>query len=268
MKRGPQVYDLPVANLNQNVGHYVPPKARSEREAMRRRNNPANTVILEAQTDGTYILGKTFEYIADDERSGEYFAHVMGGVCLNTAWYSYANLHPDEIESAQDNVTRRRLELPKHIQIDDEGIPHYETERNNYHAITDGLARAANLANLLEIAHREEHEIRKYRLRKQFGHLIGNVGLRLAATPLIGARGEPYDIQTGVRNAGRDAIEKSREQYDGAYPTVAQLTDLDSQLSVHLRRTAPTPLHDALIAATAQIHKEREQKNSTQYHEL
>lgn len=267
MKRGPQVYDLPVANLHQHVGHYVPPKARSDKEAKRRRKNPANTVILEAQTDGADILGRTFEYIAEDEESRDYFARKMGGVCLNTAWYSYANLRPHEVESTQDNVTRRRLELPKHVRIDDEGIVHYETLLNNRYEIESSLSQTAHLAYQLETSHRERHEIKKYRLRKHFGHTIGNLGLRLAATPLIGVRDDPYVVQTGVRNAGRDAIETSRELYDGKYPTVAQLPDLDSQLAVHLRRDAPTPFRDALIEATAQVHTNRAQINAAQYSE-
>lgn len=263
MRKGPQVYDLPVANLNQLTGHYVPPRARSKVEAERRRKNPPNTVILEAQTDGIEILGRSFEAIAEDQDIRDYFAREIGSVCLNTAWYSYANIQPDNSRPSIDNVGRRRLELPKHALIDDEGIVHYETGVNNQHEIEDGLLKAALLAVRLETAHKHELEKLTYRARKQFGHMIGNVGLRLAATPLIGNRDEdPYNVQTAVRDAGREAIEHSRELHDGTYPTVAQLVDLDSQLSVHLRRSSPTLMRDALINATAHVQEQRKVKNN------
>jgi hypothetical protein len=263
MRRGPQTFDLPVANLSQLVGHYVPPPARDQLEIERRQNNPKNTVILEAQTDGVKILGKTFDAIAEDLEVRDYFAREMGSVCLNTAWYSYANIQPDPSRPTIDNVGRRRLELPKHARIDDEGIVRYETALNNQHEIEDGLSKAALLALKLEAAHKHELETVTYRTRKQFGHMIGNVGLRLAATPLIGQRNDdPYDIQTAVRDSGRDAIEHSRELHEEAYPTVAQLIDLDSELAVYLRRKAPTAMRDALINATAHVQEERRVENN------
>ena len=260
--KGPQVFDLPVANLKQWDGHYIPLPTRSEAEAQRRRDNPPNTLILEAQTDGVEILDRVFVEIADDAEVRDYFAREMGSVCLNTAWYSYANMPPDASKPGSDNIGRRRLDLPKHARIDDEGEVYFETEQNNRYEIQDGLSRAAGLALRLESAHKRQLDTQAYRVRKQFGQIIGNVGLRLAATPLIGERGDAYDIQTGVRDAGRQALEHSRELHDGTYPTVAQLIDLNSQLSVHLRRVSPTPMHDALINATAHVQQQRKVKNN------
>ena len=262
IQEGPKVYDLPVANLNQRSGHYVPPPARGKEEAQRRRSNPPKSLILEAQTDGVRVLKHSFEAIADDEDIRNYFAREMGSVCLNTAWYSYANIQADASRSAVDNVGRRRLELPRHARIDDNGETHYETAYNNRLELQDELSRTMKGAMKLESAHKKGLEKATYKTGKEFGHMIGNLGLRLAATPLIGSNASAYEVQTAVRDAGREAIEQSRELHDGTYPTVAQLIDSYSQLSVQLHRTAPTLMRDALIHSTETIQELRRVENN------
>lgn len=260
-ENGPQVFDLPVANLNQYVGHYVPPRARDEAEILRRKQNPKGSLILEMQADGVEILNKTLEIIGEDKEVVNRFAREIGGVCLNTAWYSYANLPLNTSRAKIDNVGRRRLEFPKHARFDDAGEIYYETEVNNRHELEDGFKMSTNLAAKLEKAHKSGRDNNAYILRKKFGHKIGNIGLRLAATHLLGTIGKPYDIQTGVRDAGLSAIHDSRELHEGAYPTVAQLADSDSQLLVYLRRSSPTPMRDALIEASSYVEDKRKGNN-------
>ena len=261
-ENGPRVFDLPVINLHQFIGHYVPPPARDEAEILRRKNNPKGSLILEMQSDGAEVLGKTLEIISDDKEVRNYFAREIGGVCLNTAWYSYANLPLDTSRAKLDNVGRRRLEFPKHARFDDDGNIYYETETNNIHELEDGFRLSTGLASKLEKAHKSGRHDDAYILRKQFGHKIGNTGLRLAATHLVGRPGSPYKVQTGVRDAGLNAIQNSRELFDGKYPTVAQLADDDSQLLVHLRRSSPTPMRDAIIEATSLVGDKRKVANN------
>jgi hypothetical protein len=261
-ENGPQVFDLPVANLNQYVGHYVPPPARDETEIARRKDNPKGSLILEMQSDGVEILSKTFEIIGDDKDANDYFAREIGGVCLNTAWYSYANLPLNTSRAKLDSVGRRRLEFPKLARFDDEGNIYYETEVNNSDELEDSFMLATGLATKLEKAHKSGNHNKAYVLRKQFGHKIGNTGLRLAATHLITSHGKPYDIQTRVRDAGLTAIHDSRKLHEGTYPTVAQLADNDSQLLVYLRRSSPTPMRDALIEATSLVSDKRKGVNN------
>ena len=261
MKRGPQVYDLPVANLHPYVGHYTPPKARDETEIQRRSMNPAGSLVLEAQHDGVKVMERTFRELLGDEEAKSYFVRQMGGVCLNSAWYSYAHSIPGQSPHVNDNVTRRRLELPRHARVDDEGEVWYETVEGNDAWLEDDMTRAARLSKELELAHKRLTHDTAYQRRKQFGHTIGNIGLRLVASPLIGRRASAYEVQTDVRDAARYAIEQSREQYDGAYSTLAQLADRDSQLAVRLRREAPTTVRDAITDSMDIVENERNTEN-------
>ncbi len=261
MKRGPQVFDLPTANLHEHVGHYVPPRARNDDEVERRSRNPKGTVILEAQHDGVRIMQRMYELLGDDRESRLQLSRELGAVCLNTAWYSYANIASSQDVVGSDNIARRRLNLPKHTWIYDDGQIAYETEEGDIAHSVDGMKAAVSLAAKLERAHVIGADSTERILQRQFGRAIGNVGLRLAAASLIGQREgeeEPYIIQTNVRNAGTDAIKRSRELYDNAYPTLAQLPDPDSQLSVRLHRSASTPVNSALIEATDQVLEEQQ----------
>lgn len=264
MKQGPKTFDLFVANLQPGTD-YVPPPTRDSVEAARRRNNPPGTVVLEAQQEGVIITARTLDALNfedNDQEAFEYFARTMGAVCLKTSWHNYAKYALGQSKKV-DQINRRRLQLPIHAEISDENEIAYETRARNEQKLQEELSHVSTIGGLLVHAHRNQLESREYTARKQFGRAIGNAGLRLAATHLVGSRDTPEKLQLAVRDSGREALELSHTIYDGVHPTMAQLSDINSPLSVHLRRSAPTTVHDRIIEQTAYIHEVRSQRNET-----
>lgn len=232
-------FDLPVKHLDTDFD-YVPPKARNQEEIERRRSLPPGTVLAEAQTRGVEIACRVIDYCVEHD-DGEYSARLLAATAMNTAWYNFAR--------DARTVMRRRLYLPIHGKTD-------PITRESL------LTRASkHMHESAEQAHRVQRSIEgrhctTTRFKKDLGIKLGDTSLVLAsverATEIEMARGESALAQRITREACLEALEQSRILYSDMHsnPTLAQLADSDSPLSVHWRRTAPNEALDALEFAT------------------
>lgn len=233
-------FDLPVNHLTRH-GHYVPPKARDEAEIERRRQLPAGTLLAEQQAKGVEVATKLLEFMSDKEDS-DFAPKLMAAAGINTAWHNHAQ--------GSNDVMRRRLWLPVHerskVPVNRESL---------YKDSVKGFDEASLIASLLAQSI-ERRSIAKYGFKKKLGIALGNASLVLACVPmshLIERSLDPYEQQYHTRHAGLAALDDARnlEEQVGANPTMAQLADHDSPMSVYIRRNGTNLTVEALDFATS-----------------
>jgi len=233
-------FDLPVNHLSRH-GHYVPPKARDEAEIARRRTLQAGTLLSEQQERGTNIAARALHYLTRHEDS-DFMPKLLAAAGLNTAWHNHAQKAPD--------VMRRRLWLPVHSRLN------RPVQRESL--LTDsacGFDDAAMIAGVLR-AHIAEKSYEVPDLRKKYARRLGNSAIILACVPaadLIDTQPSEYGQQYFTRRAALTALQEARnlEEFVGANPTLAQLADHDSPLSVYIRREGTNTSVEALEFATS-----------------
>lgn len=233
-------FDLPVKHLDGDFD-YVPPKARDQAEIVRRRQLAPGTLLVEQQALGTEIAGRVVDYCIEHD-DGEFSARLLAATAMNTAWYNFAR-------DAQ-NVMRRRLYLPVHGKV--EPI----TRESLLTRASERFTLSAQMAERVRRSVEGRH-CTTTRYRKELGVRLGDTALVLAAVdnaPEIEmARGESGLAQRITRQACLRALEQSRGLHAeiSANPTLAQLADADSPLSVYWRRHGTNQAVDALEAATS-----------------
>lgn len=248
-EQGYRDFDLPVAHLSSNRD-YIPPKTHDRAEAARRRDLNPGTLRYEMQERGL-IVARTILQEVTEEEARMFASDMLGKAMLNSAWYSYAQRRTD--------VMRRRLKLP--IMLHDRN----RDASTLYEDTVAMVGRAGDYAHQLVIAHEcmpERVDARQH----DVGRVMGNAGLRLAlVSPVV--RGEfplpghdteeplsDKDMQDKVRMIAMSTLTDARMMAGQAqvHPSVAQLADPYSPLSVHWYRSAPgsaqTAITDALAA--------------------
>jgi len=232
MKKPYNNFDLPRQHLTSD--HYVPSRARHADEIDRRRTLPRGTLLAEQQRDGLHIASN----IASNVQSPQDLAFVTDTLAvsgLNAGWYNYAQ---------KSDVMRRRLLLPE-LANDDEDWR--ESRSGLLTKAQEGLVHAAEMATVFAAAKTE----RKDTQRQTFllGRHLGNVALELACVPLGNAPRflSAFEVQSVAREKALETLERSRIIADqvGTNPSIAQLSDPDSPLSVYWRRNAPNGAYEA-----------------------
>lgn len=243
MKRPYSHFDLPTLHYS-GPEHYVPPRTRDAEERARRHGRPPGTLLAEQQYTGLRVAEGIMNHTLDDDDIA-FVAPLLAASGLNSSWYGFARNHENE-------VMRRRLELPRLI---DETLMWRETRDGLLCKTREGLATAAQLAGLLAEAIAENRQ--RTRLFTRTGRTIGNSSLQLACVTIgnVPYGLSPFEIQALARQHGLEALMMSRRAVAevGVLPSVAQLADTDSPLSVFWRRHAPDGAYEALEAATASI---------------
>ncbi len=233
-------FDVPVAHLSRHAD-YVPPKARDEVEIARRRALPEGTLLAEYQAQGTDITARMLVFLADHDES-QFAPNLLAGSAINTFWYIRGK-HAKK-------VMRRRLKMPVHAER--KGLVTRDTLMAD---AQEGFTEAAFLADMVRLSiERRSSAIMSF--KKKFALKIGNSALILACVPeagLIGTSLDPVEAQAHTRHAAMVAFQASRslEEEIGANPTMAQLADPDSPLSVYIRRKGTNATVEALEFATS-----------------
>ncbi|MCA9349089.1 hypothetical protein KC878_03010 [Candidatus Saccharibacteria bacterium] len=228
-------FDLPVKHLDEGYD-YVPPKARDLAEIERRRALPAGSVLAEAQLRGIETAARVIDYCAEHD-DGEFSARVLAATAMNTAWYNLAR--------DAERVMRRRLYLPIH------GRTEPITRVTLLTRSSERMQFAREMAARHKISVEGKH-CTALKHQRELGLRLGNTSLFLAAVEMAPeiemARGETALAQRITRSAALEALEQSRNLYAeiGANPTLAQLADVDSPLSVYWRRNGSNEAVNAL----------------------
>jgi hypothetical protein len=228
-------FDLPTNHLP-GKRHYVPRPARSATEIARRRGLRRGTLLAEHQVRGLTVAAAILEKV-EEPVDVQFSAKVLAVSGINSAWYSFAR-------GAEEKVMRRRLKLPLLATGDAERRPDVTTllpsarQRVNDAALQAHLLVGAN--ELLSVAKIEDH-------KKQLGRAVGGASLELACIASqsgfsgFGKTVTDFDAQNFARQRGLWALHHGRTLATemGSYPSIAQLADVDSDLSVYWRRQAP-----------------------------
>ncbi len=225
----------------------MPRKARDAAEIERRRALPAGSLLADFQYRGIKMANAILEHVKEPEDI-QFSARLLAVGGLNSAWYSFA----------QDaEVMRRRLKLPLLIHPN----PLLRPNSNDLmHATQQGFQESALNAKKLSIA--IEHETNRVGLRKtQMGRVLGNSSLKLACVQLgdqvvaDSSHLTDHDVQVLVRQRNLHMLNDARVVANeiGSHPSMAQLADPDSDLSVHWRRYAPDGALEAYEQASVQL---------------
>jgi len=227
-------FDLPTNHLPGNQ-HYVPRRARREAEIARRRELRPGTLMAEHQVRGLTVASLILDQL-EDPVDVHFASKVLAVSGINSAWYSFAR-------GAEEKVMRRRLKLPLLATGNPEHRPNLSmlllASRDR---LSDAVLQAHTLVAVSEVLPEkvEEH-------KKQLGRAVGGVSLELAcvASPQgfghFGTIVTDFDAQNFARQRGLWALHNARTLAGemGSYPSIAQLADVDSDLSVYWRRSAP-----------------------------
>jgi hypothetical protein len=232
-------FDLPIKHLEGEGEHYIPPKSRDEQEIERRRQLAPGVLMAEMQLKGIKIARNILELVMDQEDT-VFTTKTLGAAALNTSWHNFA-------QGAKD-VMRRQLTLPPY----DEYGP--DVDKPFVISLASEQMCAAEHSALLMV--HEGHEKRKlYVARKKvIGVKLGDSALTLASAPyadIIPHINDPVYGQLLARRSALELLEDSRTLYKqvGSNPTLAQLADQDSPLSVYWRRQANDLAYNALEMA-------------------
>lgn len=226
-------FDLPTKHLTGNQ-HYVPPKARDEAEIDRRHQLARGTLILEEQQLGLGIAATILKLVREPGDVA-FASQLIAASGLNTAWYAFAR-------GAEPEVMRRRLKLPDLTARAPEYRP-TSSELLDEAAWLFGEAMqfAGQATDALQY-NPQRHE----RLRKTVGRVAGRASLFLASAhigdQLIEVGGlSSVDTQNLVRQHSLQALDAARtlESALGVPPSIAQLANPYSNLSVHWHNHAP-----------------------------
>lgn len=231
-------FDLPTRHLTGN-NHYIPPRARDSSEAERRHDLPSGTVLLEQQHRGLLVASRVLEVVNDADDIA-YTAQLIGACGLNSAHYQFAR---------GSGFMRRHTALPYLAQPIDQPRP---TSEDILASSRTKLSRVAETAGTLANIHAE----RRFGERDKaevLGRSMTHAALEAACAPIadnISSRGA-FAVQAAVRAHCLDTLDSARNLGIelGTPPSFAQLADPDSDLSVHVRRGAPSDVFYAFEEA-------------------
>jgi len=232
----------------EGLDHYVPPKARYPYEIGRRQSLPRGVLLSEYQSRGLAVAVTILRHIEQPEDL-TFASDVLAASSINSSWYGLARRAP---------VMRRRLKLPILAQTDRDYAP---TAVDLVHGAIGELTNAGGFADRYTAALTEcSNEVQKH--ARSLGRIIGNASLTIACVgmsepTLHRLSGLPDDlVQQAVRRRGLIALHQAHMLGEtiGTPPSLAQLADPNSDVSVYWRRQAPTGALEAFELAT-QTHR-------------
>jgi hypothetical protein len=233
-------FDLPTNHLRGQKA-YVPPKARTSTEIERRHDMPHGSLILEQQHLGSKI-GEFLLSRVEEPEDVSFVTRLLAIAELATSEYTYGQT---------EQVMRRRLATPILVFGFNEA-PLSEGDmllRAGYQ-----LDEASDLSRKIVTSHKLS-ELREKRLKFELGRLSGNTALSLNCVGLSGQLESVsmYAASELARTSCLGLLSRTRVMSAelGCPPSIAQLPDPDSELAVHIRRTAPNNVFEAYDEAAS-----------------
>lgn len=231
-------FDLPARHIPGDH-HYVPPRARQRDEIDRRRALPRGTILLEQQHRGLQVAQALLE-AAHDENDVAYVSLYIATCGLNSAWYQCAR---------NSRFMRRHTALPYIAQREEQPAP---TTDSLLASTRSSFARITRTAGVLATYHAKQQPNEPLRA-DAFGRATAHAALSLACIPVLDTlqSGSVFHTQAAVRAHALATLDTARSigAELGSPPSFAQLADPDSDMSVHIRRTARSEVFYALEAA-------------------
>jgi hypothetical protein len=233
-------FDMPVVHLDSSH-HHQPLKAKRTDEIARRRAMNTGTLLAEKQERGILIAAEIARLTSRHE-GDKFVAPLMAASVYNTAWYAYAQ--------GAEGIMRRRIMLPQN-DLRLSPITYFDFMNES----AEELVLAGEAAHAIVTARRYGNDLRD--TPKVLGTWLGFTAIKLAnvgSVELLEKTDDPIDRQIITRQNGLYIAELSRELYRdiGSHPSLAQLADQDSDLSVYWRRNGSSEAVEALAQATEQ----------------
>lgn len=230
---------MPVEHLDAMLDDILPKSQDPERIAYLQ-TMPAGTANAEAQFFGHGVASGVLNTLSDPEAIA-YSVGILAPAGFNTAWYTGAQ----NVVAVQ----RRRLKLPRFDMP--EGIVE---PRAFWQDGREQFAASLKLADTIARETRSSSE-RIHITKRLYMRQLGNAALALASSQLSPdiVLATAYDAQLSARLQSQRLLKASRElgKVVGRHPSLKQLADPDSYLSVHVRRTAPKSARQAFVDAYA-----------------
>lgn len=236
-------FDLPTKHLTGDA-HFVPRKARDEEEIARRHELAHGTIILEHQRLGLGVASLAIK-LAKSPDDIDFITSVLAASGINTAWYAFAR-------GAEAEVQRRRLKLPDLTALKPENRPSSEDLRDEAAWLFgEAMQRTDAVISALQTDRKKFIS-----LSKTVGRMTGKASLTLAAAGAgdhiieVGGMSQ-FDTQNLVRQRSLVALDTARTMDEALCvpPSLAQLADPLSNVSVYWQRQAPNGAMNALEQA-------------------
>lgn len=236
----PKQLDLPTEHLTGTGEHYIPPKTRDSTERDRRHELPRGTLLLEQQHAGIGVMLATMQGI-ETPTGRDYAVDMFAPSLMNAAWYQYGR----DFEGM-----RRQVELES--MIDDDG--NFLTQEQRIEKLLQRLTSLYEMAGRTVLDHTERKtQIMRHR---KLGRLMGDTATTMLSIGMddISPAVELAQVRLEVRDRSQRAIRMGRtaELTHGAYPSVAQFANPDSDALVAWRRDATNDAYRAMEAAFEQ----------------
>lgn len=243
-KRIHRHFDLPVglhesARLHEDLlrkKHFIPPKSRDKEEIARRRalaKIAPGILTAEFQYRGLAMAHIIMNRL-EEKPALDFTGQTLAPAALNTAWYSFAR---------GAEVMRRRLQLPLLATENVEDRPsalmlQYDSSYYFKQSAEEGL-------HLIDALLGHSRATKDY--HRKVAQNVGHAGLITTCISLGDQIGyemggvSDFDVQAVARQRGLRALERAQTMHTilGVPPSIAQLADPDSPLSVYWRREAP-----------------------------
>jgi hypothetical protein len=226
--RIPKQGDLPVAHLGKE-GHYVPPKSQDEKIIALRRSRPG-TLRLLASGVGATVAAELVYASSDDLELAQFTSGIIAPTIINTVWYQFAQ-----------GERQNRRNLPYHPLYDSlepaNGLMNGAAED-----LQDASIAIRNLAGVSVL-----NPIRKANLRRSSSLILRDSAMALVAVPLADklqqdpSRYSELYVGGWMQEATKGMLTTARTLHEniGTHPSLAQLADSESDLSVYIRRNMP-----------------------------
>ncbi len=234
-------YDSP--NRPQFGGeHYIVPPTRDPIEWLRRTDRPRGVLRFEFQQRGLMIGAAVLRAVREPEDIA--FVRPILAASLQQAGNYTSNM-------GRIDVQRSRWKLPDLTEASPlAGLPLESMLQETADQLDEAALASSGL--IYDIARHGTH-IKRTGL--QLGGRIGHASLTLASAHLarIAPHLSDFDIQWQARLEGLKTAEQvgGLAETIGTIPSIAQLADQDSPLSVYWRREAPNGAYNALEMALA-----------------
>ncbi len=244
----PKVYTLP--NLHVGAEHYVPPRTTDPLAAEWRRSaRGTNALIMEQQGFGLHVAEEVLDELYDTDEE-HLWAQRIGGVMLLSANYMFG--------LRNNGVMSRRIPIPE--------IAEHDVHRGST-IISDGeyerrvqKAFSARIDDAAEISEALAHEQAETRDINDGARSLATLGVMMANYPMDptyfheteSAAAYQQQVVDKAQTMHGDIIDLAREI--GTVPSLAQLADVSSPLSSHLRSSRRYPI--AMVRALKDAQEE------------
>jgi len=230
---------MPVEHLDALL-HDVLPKSQDPERIAYLKRMPAGTANAEAQFFGHGVAYGVLNTVTDPEAIS-YAVDILAPAAFNTAWYNGA-------QAAGMEVQRRRLKLPRF------DLPHGNQLPSDFWQLgRQAFGGSLKVADtIVRATHNQDRRLNQY--KKLYMRQLGNAALELVGSqldPKLIAEASAFDAQLWARMQSLRLLDTARNlgEVIGRHPSLKQLADPDSYLSVHVRRTAPRVAKQAFTDA-------------------